>query len=225
VTGTVAYRERMALPPDAVVLVQLSDVSRQDAPVQVLAETTIQPAGRQPPFPFELRYDPGTIEPRHSYAVRATVRSGGRLLFTTDTHVGVITQGKPTQVNLMLVRVGGAADSPPAELWGTAWRLADMGGASVLDGAEATLEFPERGKIAGKGSCNRFFGTAEITGDGLKLGPLGATRMACPEPVMAQEGRYLKALAGAERYSVEGDVLQIYLEGTDRPLRFTPIAP
>ena len=31
VTGSVTYRERSALPPDAVVRVQLSDVSRQDA--------------------------------------------------------------------------------------------------------------------------------------------------------------------------------------------------
>jgi uncharacterized lipoprotein YbaY len=31
VTGSVTYRERSALPPDAVVRVGLSDVSRQDA--------------------------------------------------------------------------------------------------------------------------------------------------------------------------------------------------
>jgi putative lipoprotein len=92
VTGTVAYRDRMALPPDAVVQVQLSDVSRQDAPATVLAEKTIEPAGRQVPLPFELRYDPGAIEPTHTYAVRATIRSAGRLLYSTDTHAPVITR-------------------------------------------------------------------------------------------------------------------------------------
>nr|MBA3259287.1 YbaY family lipoprotein [Gemmatimonadales bacterium] len=39
VTGTVAYRERMALPGDAVVQVQLSDVSLQDVAAPVIAET------------------------------------------------------------------------------------------------------------------------------------------------------------------------------------------
>ena len=78
VTGTVAYRERMALPPDAVVEVRLSDVSRQDVAAPVIAETTILPEGRQVPIPFELRYDPGKIEPNRVYALRATIRSAGR---------------------------------------------------------------------------------------------------------------------------------------------------
>ena len=46
VTGTVDYRERMALPPDAVVEVRLSDVSRQDVAAPVIAETTVLPEGR-----------------------------------------------------------------------------------------------------------------------------------------------------------------------------------
>ena len=44
VTGTVAYRERMALPSDAVVEVRLSDVSRQDVAAPLIAETTVLPA-------------------------------------------------------------------------------------------------------------------------------------------------------------------------------------
>jgi hypothetical protein len=45
----------------------------------------------------------------------------------------------------------------------------------------------ERGRVAGKGSCNRFIGTVEITGTSLALRPLGTTRMACAESVMTQE--------------------------------------
>lgn len=97
VTGTVAYRERMALPPDAVVEVRLSDVSRQDVAAPVIAETTILPEGRQVPIPFELHYDPGKIEPNRTYALRATIRSAGRMMFTTTTAYRVITQGNPTR--------------------------------------------------------------------------------------------------------------------------------
>lgn len=97
VTGTVAYRERMALPPDAVVEVRLSEVSRQDVAAPVIAETTILPEGRQVPIPFELHYDPGKIEPNRTYALRATIRSAGRMMFTTTTAYRVITQGNPTR--------------------------------------------------------------------------------------------------------------------------------
>jgi putative lipoprotein len=225
VTGTVAYRERMALPPDAVVQVQLSDVSRQDAPATVVAETTITPAGRQVPIPFELHYGADAIDQKHSYAVRATIRSGNRLLYTTNTAAPVITRGNPTQVPLMLVQASGTAATPRAELWGTSWRLADLQGSPALQGVEATLEFPERGKVAGKGSCNRFFGTANVSGDSLTLSKMGATLMACVGPGMEQEGRYLKALGAARRYSLEGDTLLIYTAGSDRPLLFTRLAP
>jgi putative lipoprotein len=105
VTGTVAYRERIALPADAVVEIRLSDVSRQDVASPVIAETTVRPAGRQVPIPFELRYDAGKIDPNRTYAVRATISSAGRMMFTTATAYPVITRGNPTQINLMLQRV------------------------------------------------------------------------------------------------------------------------
>jgi putative lipoprotein len=81
-------------------------VSRQDVAAPVIAETTVLPEGRQVPIPFELRYDPGKIDAKRTYALRATIRSAGRMMFTTTTAYRVITQGNPTQVNLMLERVG-----------------------------------------------------------------------------------------------------------------------
>lgn len=111
VTGSVAYRERMALPADAVVEVRLSDVSRQDVAAPVIAETTVMPAGRQIPIPFELRYDPVKIEPKRTYALRATISSAGRMMFTTTNSYPVITRGNPTKVNLMLERVAAGPNS------------------------------------------------------------------------------------------------------------------
>lgn len=229
VTGTVAYRDRSALPPDAVVQVQLSDVSRQDAPATVVAQTTVEPAGRQAPLPFELRYDPGTIEPTHSYSVRATIRSGGRLLYTSTAAAPVITRGNPDHVELMLARAGGAAEAGPgavaAKLAGTSWRLAELGGAAPLEGVEATLEFPAPGRVGGRGSCNRFSGSVEVMGDSVKFGQLVSTMMACAEPIMKQEQEFLNALQAAGRYSIDGDVLLLYPAGAAPPLRFARAEP
>jgi NAD(P)-dependent dehydrogenase (short-subunit alcohol dehydrogenase family)/uncharacterized lipoprotein YbaY len=106
VTGTVSYRERIALPPAATIRVQLVDVSRADAPADVLGEQLIEAAGRQVPFAFEIPYDPARIDERMSYAVQARIEDGGRLLFISDQHYSVITQGAPTTVNLLLKSVG-----------------------------------------------------------------------------------------------------------------------
>lgn len=106
VRGTVSYRERIALPADAVVDVALIDVSRQDVATPVVTQVTFQTAGRQVPLPFELAYDERQLDSSRRYAVRATIRVDGRLAFTTDTVVPVITLGNPTSVSLTLVTVG-----------------------------------------------------------------------------------------------------------------------
>ena len=107
------------------------------------------------------------------------------------------------------------------ELWGTSWVLEDLAGAGVMDYVRATLEFPEPGRVAGNGSCNRFFGSATISGGALTVAPLGSTRKACPEAVANQEDRYLEALQGATRFAMDGPWLLVYSAGLEKPLRFT----
>lgn len=106
-SGTVTYRERMMLRPDAFVTVRLQDVSRQDVPALLLAEQNIKAQGKAVPIPFTLEYDPARIDERYTYSVRAEIRDGmGQLLFTTDTLHPVLTRGAPMDnVEIVLVSV------------------------------------------------------------------------------------------------------------------------
>jgi uncharacterized lipoprotein YbaY/heat shock protein HslJ/uncharacterized lipoprotein NlpE involved in copper resistance len=104
VTGTVAYRERMALPPDAVVEIAIEDVSRADAPAEYLGQTRIEKPG-QPPIAFSVPYDPRTIDARHRYVVRAKILVGGELWFTSESPPAVLTQGSGNRVDVMVQRV------------------------------------------------------------------------------------------------------------------------
>jgi heat shock protein HslJ len=118
-----------------------------------------------------------------------------------------------------------SAPAAPFSLTGSEWLLEDLAGSGVMDGIQATLTFPEARKIAGNGSCNRFFGSAEISGDTIKLGPLASTRMACPEAVMNREMKYLAALQAAERFEWKDPYLLIYCKGFEKPLRFRRLPP
>ena len=55
ITGTVTYRERLALTPGAVVTVQLRDTSLQDVASELIAEQVITNPG-QVPISYEVRY-------------------------------------------------------------------------------------------------------------------------------------------------------------------------
>jgi uncharacterized lipoprotein YbaY/heat shock protein HslJ len=102
ISGTLSYRERIMLTPDAVARVSLQDVSIADAPARVLAELEIADPG-QVPIAFELRYDPTEIDERMSYAVRAEIIDRGELMFTSDTHYPVLTRGAGVTVDIDLV--------------------------------------------------------------------------------------------------------------------------
>ena len=104
--GTVTYRERIALPPSAVVKVQLVDVSRADAPAVVLGEQVIRAEGRQVPFAFEIAYDPKRIEARFTYAVQARIEVDGQLRFINDQRYAVLTRGAGDRADLLLRAVG-----------------------------------------------------------------------------------------------------------------------
>jgi len=103
-SGTAAYRERIALPPDAVFEAVLIDAAIADAPARELGRVRLQPAG-QPPFRFTIPYRDGDVTPAGRYTVRATVRQGERLLFTTDTFTPVLNGGPSQALSLQLVAV------------------------------------------------------------------------------------------------------------------------
>jgi uncharacterized lipoprotein YbaY len=107
VSGTVSYRQRIALPPEAQLVLKLEDVSLADAPSVVIAEKTIETAGRQVPIPFVLTYDPDEIQPQNRYVVRAQIFYGDQLRWTSTTAYLVITQDSPTDVTIELEQVGG----------------------------------------------------------------------------------------------------------------------
>ncbi|UCE89538.1 MAG: META domain-containing protein [Pseudomonadota bacterium] len=88
--------------------------------------------------------------------------------------------------------------------------IADLNGAgkvmqldrndAVPDDVTVSVTFSD-GKISGAAGCNRYFGAVKGKDPyDLSVGPVGATRMACPEPVMAIEDRFLRALEGVRQF-------------------------
>jgi putative lipoprotein len=113
ITGTLGFHHRVALPPEAVVLVRLQDVFLPDAPSPFLAESKTTLGRRRVPIPFSLTFDPAKIDPQHPYAVEASILVHNQLRFTNDTAYLVLTQGHPAKADMILVEVDAPRGTKP----------------------------------------------------------------------------------------------------------------
>jgi len=215
-TGTATYRERIALPAGAVFEATLEDVTRADAPAEVIGRTRMQSAGN-PPFKFSIAYDPARIDPSHRYTVRAKVTHEDRLMFTTDTHYPVLSAGQPNHVD-MLMRMPPRTEltASTATLENTYWKLMRLGGAAVTvaDGQREPhfILQPEQKRVAGSGGCNRMMGSYTLGGSKLTFSQMAGTMMACPEG-MDVERAFHAALGKVATWRIDGETLELFDAG------------
>lgn len=101
VVGTVSYRERIALPPEAVCFVELVEVDFRGRPLRVMEKQLVR-MGTGSSAPFSLEIDPRSIDPNQRYAVQARIEMNGRVLMETQDTYYVITQGGPERIDLLL---------------------------------------------------------------------------------------------------------------------------
>lgn len=110
IKGTATYRERIALPQDAVFEAELLDMSADEP--RVIASSGVQAAGGVP-LAFAITYRKNLIDRAKPYAVRAEIRSQARTLFQSAEPVPVLTKGAGRTLDLVLKLVaapGNVAD-------------------------------------------------------------------------------------------------------------------
>jgi uncharacterized lipoprotein YbaY len=105
IEGTVTYRQKTALTPEAIVQVELRDVTRPGEEEPLLAKRIIHTDGQQVPIPFALDYDAAAVEKGHSYTVSARIADRGQLQYLTDSPVPVLTAEAPASVEILVVPV------------------------------------------------------------------------------------------------------------------------
>jgi heat shock protein HslJ len=104
-----------------------------------------------------------------------------------------------------------------ASLTGVHWRLVSMSGDNIAEESGMFVSIDVDGSVKGHGGCNGFFGSLEKTQTGLEFGPLGATRMACPEPIMSREMDFLEALQESRQFLSDNDGMHL-LDAQDKAL-------
>ena len=103
VTGTVSYRERIALPPEAELSVTLYETTDATTEPRFVAAQLVQRPGG-PPMRFRVSYPPGVIDARAGYTLIARIEVGGKLWFVNERPVPVLTLGNPARADIVVTR-------------------------------------------------------------------------------------------------------------------------
>ena len=210
VSGRVVYRERIALPPEASLTVQLSDVSLADAPSKVIGETRIESV-QGSPIPFAINFDMDQIQPGHSYALQARISAGDTLWFVNDERYAIDPEnpGEPAEIKVVMVRKSGD-EGAAIGIEGKDWLAEDIQGGGVIDNAQTTLTVSTDGAVSGSGGCNRYFSKATVTGENISFAEIGSTYVQCPPALMNQERKFLDVLGKTRSYKIDMGKLVLF---------------
>ena len=102
IQGEVWYKERIALPPEAVISIKVQDVSLMDAPAVVIAEFERSDVSTPTPFQFLINRD--QFEAGHTYTIGARISLNDKLMFISEQAYKVdLDSSEPMSVLLQKV--------------------------------------------------------------------------------------------------------------------------
>jgi putative lipoprotein len=126
VTGVIFLSGGAALPSNAIVTIQLADVTQAGGPAKIVTERSFNTGGAQSPFAFTLPYNPQQISQSSRYIIQGNIRVAGQILYRTVEPHKVSASGTPSnniQVTMVRVATGGlpqaSAGTQPLLLAGT----------------------------------------------------------------------------------------------------------
>ncbi len=111
----------------------------------------------------------------------------------------------PLSVSLRLddERLVGCGGDPLHLLLGEPWQVETIAGTAPVEDASITLQFAADGRLSGSGPCNRYTGPYTLTGEGLGVGDLASTLMACTPAKLDQEDAFHALLREVYRFDID----------------------
>lgn len=148
-----------------------------------------------------------SCSPRRLIAVRAP-KTVTHLLLLATLAIAACSSAPPLPDPTALAQ----APATTTALDGPEWQLVQlMGHWTVVadDSRTPSLRFDGPGqRVSGFDGCNRFSGELRVLAQHLKIGPLAATRMACPQS-LAPEREFTAALGAAIHWRVANGLLEL----------------
>ncbi len=222
IKGELTYLQRIALPEDAVAIVELKPTDAPDG-ASVTAESRVPLEGRQVPVAFALEVPRIHLKAGTAYELRGGILFDSQMRWLSEPVA--IDTGASATLDVGTLRLSPYEAPPPFEIDGKEliageWRIEEVGGQQVREDINATLSFGEDGAFSGR-LCNSFRGAYTLDGASISFGKAAATLMACPEPQATHERALFVAFEQARtwRTGQDGETLRVR-DGDGRTLIF-----
>jgi putative lipoprotein len=207
ISGTLSYRERIALPPGAQMEIVVSDITLGRDQELILSRELNTIGQGSPPIPFSINVSKLNLSDGPLYGLRAFIRErDGAILFRTSEPFLLNLRSDTVNIGDIVVSMTSPDDPGLAkipDLQDGEWRVTQIGGDVVPETSAPTISFAVDGRVYGSTSCNRFNSSYSLDGNALEIGNLAATKRACDPGLMQQERRFLDAISLIENVSLE----------------------
>jgi uncharacterized lipoprotein YbaY/heat shock protein HslJ len=198
-SGTVSYSKLATLPSGSLIEIQIRDISKEDAPYEIVAYGNIVTDGGDTTVPFEITYSLKNIYSNRVYAVFARATTGSELKGVTDYPIPLFKNEIPIKTVDLTLSVASEKDNgviKPIDLEGKRFRIVSLNGTKLYGNLAYLLDFSE-GFVYSK-ICNSMFGGFTIANDIIKSQMVSTLKL-CPEPSNMME--------------IEGAVSELFAKG------------
>lgn len=215
-SGQVAYRERMALPPNSSLTVTLVGLPGGKRVASARANLGDKVGS---PIQFSLNVRSNVLTNRRAYGLIAEIAADGYVFFSNAQPVPIDLIAPsailiPVQFTPPPPQEAPKQILPPVEtpnpLLGIVWTVTSIGGDPVLPLSTLTLSIAADHRTGGSGGCNSYFTEADFSSPPLSFSPIAGTKMACDPAIMVQETRFFAALGATAGYELAGNALNLF---------------
>ncbi|RYE07458.1 MAG: META domain-containing protein [Hyphomicrobiales bacterium] len=225
-SGEVTYRERIALPPDAKLRIELIDLALPDRPRLAVSAPT---GAGQVPLAFTLTFEDSLILPQHDYALRAEIR-GTNFLFRNTEPFPITPLAQTEPAVIVTSPVIAQAEPTPSEepaapqqlpLVNIIWQASMIGETPVPPAVEITLMLEPSMRAGGVGGCNSWFSQARVDATSFAIGDIARTQRSCLADRNMLEQSFFDALKAATSWRIDRDILLLLDRSATPLLQFT----
>ncbi len=127
VAGSLSMPTGTVLPKDALLTIQLEDVSLADAPSKLVGNRLIPVGGQSGSIDWEVYYPGAVIDTRNTYNISAVIAYDNSMQLRTTSHFGVFTDGMSKKMDIEVVDVSSKAADSGKPMQGMYNYMADAG--------------------------------------------------------------------------------------------------